>query len=267
MRSLLCKFSILLTLGLIAVLLNACALDAPSDPVVTPDITVPSTLKVTVTITEDQDASDGVYGSSDVMVQFSTTEIAESNTVIFTHGERIHCSFNNPQGNNQQGTMALGNAANYSFHVAIPSIPLRYECDYLHSQNSSPVLIFNFTGSQNPLSPVLVRPVGNNSNFRVRYTPGPDITNASNCKVQVTATAPNTSVMGDFTSQNGNIYTGPDVRGLSGQGNIAMTRICTPVTFSNDNDADDNGLTFNLVNVTYKSTASSEVTWGPPSTT
>jgi len=267
MRSLACKFSIVLFLGLIAMISSACALDSASDPVVTPDTTIPSTLKVTVTVTEDQDASDGKYGSSNVTLQFETDEIAESNTVIFTHGERIRCFFNNPQGNNQQGTTVLGDAANYSFHVTIPAIPLTYACDYIQSQNSNPVLIFNITGSQNQLSPVLMRPVGNHGNFKVSYNPGFDITNSSTCKVQVIANAPNASITGSTIPQNGNIYTGPDVSTLSGLGNILMTRTCTPITFNNDNDADDNGSTFDAVNVTYTSTASYEVSWVPPGTT
>lgn len=261
MRASLFKYSILLSLGLIAMLLSACALDSASaDPVVTPDITVPSTLKVLVTVTEDQDASDGVYGSSDIKLTFETNEISETNTVIFTHGESIRCILNG-----RVGTMTLGNATDYSFHVDISANPTSYSCDYFYPGGSEN--IFSFTGPQNPLSPALVSPVGNIPNFKVRYIPGQTIPLSSTCTVQVTANAPNASVMGNSTSENGNIYTGPDVRGLSGSGNILMTRSCLPYNFDHHNAADDIGPHFDAVNVTYVSKASSEVTWIAPSTT
>jgi len=220
-------------------------------------------LQVTASIAEDQEASDGKYGSSGVTLQFSTNEIAEANTVIFTHGEKIYCFFNN-----QQRTFVLGNATSYSFHVAIPNNPFTYKCDYHYSLNgnlkSSNIFIFN--SPQKPLAPVLQRPVGNNSNFKVSYYPGNPSPNTKTCTVQVTANAPNGTVTGDTVSQGENMYTGPDVSSLSGLGNIVMTRICIPVSFNHQNSANDHSSVFDVVNVTFTSTASYEVSWYPPNT-
>ena len=91
MRSRQFIFSILIFLGLVPIILYARSAGA-ADPPVTPDTTIPSTLQVKVTIAEDQDASDGVKGKSVITLGFSTNEIAETNTVIFTHGEWISCN-------------------------------------------------------------------------------------------------------------------------------------------------------------------------------
>jgi hypothetical protein len=267
MRSTRIRYSIVLFLVLVPIVLNACE-SGPSDPPVTPDTTIPPTLQVIVTINEDQEASDGKYGSSGVTLQFSTNEIAETNTVIFTHGEKIYCFFNN-----QQRTFVLSNATSYSFHVAISSLPFTYKCDYHYSVNgnlkSSRIFIFN--SPQKPLAPVLQRPVGSNSNFKVSYNPGNPSPNTKTCTVQVTANAPSGTVTGSIVSQGGNMYTGPDVSSLSGLGNIVMTRICTPINIvhNSNNTAECScppGTTFPVVNVTFTSTASYEVSWVPPST-
>jgi len=220
---------------------------------------------VIVTVVEDQDASGGKYGSSDVTLQFSTNEITEPNTAIFTHGEKIYCYFNN-----QQRTFALGSAATYSFHVAISFYPPTYKCDYhyfLKGKSEPPATIFSFHAAQKPLSPVLLRPVDNNNpNFKVSYNPGNPNPNVNKCTVQVTANTPNGNVMGDKVPQGGNIYTGPDISALNGLGNIVMTRTCTPISFNHHNSANDHSSIFDAVTVTYTSTASYEVTWVPPNT-
>ena len=63
--------------------------------------------------------------------------------------------------------------------------------------------------------------------------------------------------------QKGDIYTGPDAGGLSGLGDIVMTRSCTPVNIHNNTNecACPPGTAFAAVNVTYSSTASYEVSW------
>jgi len=256
MRSTRIRYSIVLFLWLVPIVLNACS-SGGSDPPVTPDTTIPSTLQVTVTIAEDQEASDGLNGKSVITLGFSTNEIAETNTVIFTHGENVHCN---------GSIMTLGNFTNYWSRVAIP-YGFLYTCVYhyfLHNDPHSPQIatIFSFHAAQHPLSPVLHRPVS--GNFQVQYTPGPTITHSSNCTVQVTANAPNQSASGDTVPQSGSTYTGSDASGLNGLGNIVMTRSCIPISYNHDNDADDTGLTFAAVNVTYTSTASYEVSWVPP---
>jgi hypothetical protein len=269
MRSPRMRYSILLLLALAPILLNACAFGSgSSDPPVTPDTTIPPTLQVTASITEDQDASDGMYGSSEVTLQFSTNEVTETNTVIFTHGETLYCYFNN-----HQRSFALGSATSYSFHVAISSLPFTYKCDYHYFLNGQPKAgnIFIFNSPHYLLSPVLQRPVGNNSNFKVIYHPSNPSPNVKTCTIQVTANAPNGSVNGDTLSQDGNTYTGPDVSSLNGLGNIVMTRTCTPIHIvdGNNNSAECGcppDTKFAAVNVTYTSTASNEVSWVPPST-
>jgi hypothetical protein len=206
-----------------------------------------------------------MYGSSEVTLQFSTNEITEANTVIFTHGETLYCYFNN-----HQRSFALGSATSYSFHVAIPSLPFTYKCNYHYFQNGHPEAgnIFIFNSPHSPLLPVLHRPVGNNSNFMVKYQPGNPSPVVNTCTVQVTANAPNGNVNGDTVSQDGNTYTGPDVSSLNGLGNIVMTRTCTPIHIVNNSDecGCPPGTKFAAVNVTYTSTASYEVSWVPPST-
>jgi hypothetical protein len=158
--------------------------------------------------------------------------------------------------------MALGNFTNYWFRVAPSS---SYTCMYHYLLNGSHTsgTIFSFQAPQKTLSPVLQRPVGN-SNFMVHYNPGSPNPNVNKCTVQVTANAPNGNVTGDTVSQGGNIYTGSDSSSLNGLGNIVMTRSCVPINYNHDNDADDTGLTFAAVKVTYTSTASYEVLWIPP---
>lgn len=261
MRSTRNRYSTLLLLLLAPIVLNACS-SGGSDPPVTPDTTTPSTLHVTVTIAEDQDASDGAHGMSVITLGFTTNETIPPSQVIFVNGESVSC-----KNNNHTNSMALGNFASYWFRVAIPYNSL-YTCSYHYFLHNSPQIatIFSFHAAQYPLSPVLLRPV--NGNFQVRYTPGPTITHSSNCTVQVTATAPNQSASGDTVPQKGDIYTGSDASGLNGMGNIVMIRSCIPFTINPHNapECQCNGSisAFDAVNVTYTSTASYEVSWYPP---
>jgi hypothetical protein len=131
--------------------------------------------------------------------------------------------------------------------------------------------IFIFNSPQKPLAPIMQRPVGNNSNFKVSYNPGNPSPNTKTCTVQATANAPNGTVTGDTVSQGENIYTGPDVSSLSGLGNIVMTRACIPINIVNHiNPGAECGCPldtrFASVNVTFTSTASYEVSWVPPNT-
>jgi len=254
MRSTRVRYPILLLLGLVPILFNACASGSgSSDPPVTPDTTIPSTLQVTASIAEDQEASDGTNGMSVITLGFSTRETKPPSQVIFMNGESVNC-----EGNNN--SITLGNFTSYWFRVAIP-YNSSYICYYHYLLNGQKerATIFTVHTAKHPLSPVLLRPA--NGNIHVRYVPGPEITNSSNCTVQVTANAPNQSASGNTVSQKGDIYTGPDAGSLNGLGNIVMTRSCVPINYHHDNDADDHGLTFAAVKVTYTSTASYEVSW------
>jgi len=247
------------------IVLNACA-SGGSDSPVTPDTTIPSTLQVTVTIAEDQEASDGAHGMSVITLGFNTNETLPSSQVIFTNGESVSC-----KNNNHTNSIALGNFVSYWFRVAIPYNSL-YTCSYHYFLPNDPhnpqiATLFSFHAAQHPLTPVLLRPV--NGNFQVRYTPGPTITDSSNCTVQVTANAPNQSASGDTVPQSGSTYTGSDASGLNGIGNIVMIRSCNPININPHNapECQCNGSTsaFDAVKVTYTSTASDEVTWYPSS--
>ena len=260
MRSTRLKYTILLFLVLVSIIFYACS-SLASDPV-TPDITIPSTLQVTVSVVEDQDASDGQNGMSVITLGFSTNEVIPPETAIFINEESVSC-----KNNNKTNSLPLGNATSYWFRVNIPYNSW-YTCYYQYFLKGQHKIatIFSFQAPPMPLSPVFLRPVGNNSNFKVRYNPGNPNPNVNECTVQVTANAPNGNVTGIKTSQNGNTYLGEaDVGTLNGLGNIMMTRTCTPINFNHDNDADDTGLEFAAVSVTYTSTASFEVSWYPPS--
>jgi len=256
MRSTRLRYLILLLLVLVPILLNACASGSgSSDPPVTPDTTIPPTLQVTASIAEDQDASDGAHGMSIITLGFSTNETIPPSQVIFMNGESVNC-----EGNNN--SITLGNFSSYWFRVAIP-YNSSYICYYHYLLNGQKVrtTIFTVHAAKHPLSPVLLRPA--NGNIQVRYIPGPEITNSSNCTVQATANAPNQSASGDTVPQKGDIYTGPDAGGLNGLGDIVMTRNCTPINIHN-NSAECTcppGTAFAAVNVTYSSTASYEVSW------
>jgi len=258
MRSTRLRYLILLWLGLLPILFNACAsASGSSDPPVTPDTTIPATLQVTASIAEDQEASDGAHGMSIITLGFSTNETIPPSQVIFINGESVSC-----KNDNQNNTITLGNFTSYWFRVAIPynSSYICYYHYFLNGQKKS-ATIFTVHAAQHPLSPVLKRPA--NGNIQVHYIPGPEITNSSNCTVQVTANAPNQSASGDTVPQKGDIYTGPDAGGLNGLGDIVMTRSCTPVNIHNNTDecACPPGTAFAAVNVTYTSTASYEVSW------
>jgi hypothetical protein len=133
MRSIRFRYITLLFLGLVPILLYARSTGA-SDPPVTPDTTVPSTLQVKVTINEDQDATDGMYGMSVITLGFNTNETIPPSQVIFINGESVSCN-----NNNHQNSMPLGNFASYWFRVAIP-YDSWYACDYHYFLNGRSVV-------------------------------------------------------------------------------------------------------------------------------
>lgn len=235
------RYSILLFLGLVPIILNACSFGS-SDPPVTPDTTYPSTLKVTVNIDEDQDASDG---KSKITLAFSTNEILEDNNVIFTHGESFECN---------NVTIPLTNAVSYWIRIRIPSM---YTCKYIWHGQSFPLIAVH---NRSRLSPVLHVPVANP--FSVSFHPD---TIQLNCPIQVVASDAANNITGPTILSDRNTYiaTGTDVSTLNGAGNIMMTRTCN--WHLSDGNTGDNHADFDTVNITYKSTASYEVTWYPTS--
>lgn len=241
LRSSLSKYSLLLFLGLICLTVNACVLDAPLDPPspVTPDTTFPSTLQVTVNIDDNQNASDG---KSLVTLQFKTNEIHEDNYVIFTHGEKVNC-------NNHLVT--LNDAVSYPIPM---NKPRRYWCKYLWNSRSFPIIAVR---ARTRLEPKLTMPVINNY-LKISYTSDED---PHDCQIQVVASDALASVSNGYVPDQGKFYNGPDVSSLNGPGNLVMTRTCKfPLMDSNNLD---NNPDFNIVNITYTSTAALVVKWSP----
>jgi hypothetical protein len=240
MRATRLRYCVLLLLGLAPIMLNACAPGSSDPPVglITPDTTYPSTLKVTVSINDDQDASDG---KSVITLTFNTNEILEDNNVIFTNGETIDCN----------GTIVhLGNAVNYLVRVSVSSM---YSCNYILHGRSFLIIAVH---KRSRLSPVLHKPVSNP--FKVSYHP--DSIKLS-CPLQVVANDAASNVPGPIVQSDGNIYTGTgtDVSTLNGAGNIMMTRTCH--WNLSDGNLGDSHADFDTVNITYLSTASYEVSW------
>jgi len=262
-------FSILFFLGLAAFALHACA--PGTDPVV-PDTYVPPTLQVMVTINEDQDASNGMYGSSMVNLQFMTNEIIPSEFVTFGSQEYVVCN---------DIKLNLGNfgssVTNFSVNMMIPSNPPEYTCIYYYPLKDKIESTKIFTVPVlHQLNPELQRPVSSSSDISVSYNYDK---NQPNCQVQATAIAPNGNATGNSVAEDKGIYPGPNggtlnVGSLSGEGNLVMTRTCVPPNeqFDHQHKADDgcqcNGspLTFDKLNLTYKATASVEVSWVPTNT-
>lgn len=259
------RFFILLFLGFVGLMLIVSAFAHGAADPVTPDTYVPPTLQVVVTINEDQEASNGKYGSSTVTLQFMTNEIIPSEFVTFGNQEYVVCN---------GITLNLGSfgssVTTYSVHMLIPNNPPEYTCTYHYPLQGKPssTTIFKVP-VLTQLNPKLQRAVPSSSDISVSYNPDK---NLPDCQVQVTANSPSGTATGNSVQEDGSIYTGPNVSSLSGLGNLVMTRTCVPPQdqFDHQNKADDgcqcNGspLTFDKLNLTYKSTASIEVSWVPP---
>lgn len=155
--------------------------------------------------------------------------------------------------------------------MVIPTNPAEYTCTYYYPLNGNTAHTPIFTVPVlNQLQPTLLRPVSSSADISVTYN---NDKNQPDCHVQVTANAPNGNATGNSVPEDQGIYPGPNgstlnVGSLSGEGNLVMTRTCTPIHIVNN--ADECGCPpstkFALVNVTYKSIATVEVSWVPPNT-
>src|SRR5260370_16174504 len=67
----------------------ACFVVSPPDTSTSSPGASPSTLSVTMTINEDQTASDG---KGSVRLQFSSIDVGSNNCVDFSHGETVTCN-------------------------------------------------------------------------------------------------------------------------------------------------------------------------------
>src|SRR5258707_15171596 len=121
MRTSFSRYSFLLLLGFVALVLSSCAgLAAAADPPpqVTPDTTDPSTLIVMMTINDDENATDGKVGIS---LQFATNEIKDANYIGFTKGEEVFCN----------GARLVFNAPAYTARVS--AVNGHFTCDYVRN--------------------------------------------------------------------------------------------------------------------------------------
>ncbi len=213
-------------------------------PVVSPSVTSPSTLSVTMTIVEDETASDG---KSSVRLQFSSVDVGSNNCVDFSNGETVTC--------NNDGSGPLQFDTNKSAYAARVGPTGDYTCMYQQNNHSTPVLITMPRGT--PLRPEFLP--SNQSRLTVRYNPNND-PRLGKCPVEVDANSSQFSNLPD----NGQ-YTIPDISGLSGQGTLVITRTCT----SNAQHPQQTPCVcqtptqFALVKVIYKSTATLTMTWNP----
>src|SRR5258706_4317701 len=120
MRTSFSRYSFLLLLGFVALVLSSCDLAAAADPPpkVPPDSTKPSTLRVTVTIDDEQNATDGKVG---ITMQFATDEIKDANYIEFTKGEEVLCN----------GARLAFNAPAYTARVS--AVNGHFTCDYVRN--------------------------------------------------------------------------------------------------------------------------------------
>ncbi len=214
----------------------------------------PATLSVMMTINEDQTASDG---KSKVTLLFSSIDVGSNNCVDFSHGETVTC--------NNDGTGPLQFDTNKSAYVTRVGPTGDYTCMYQQNSRSAPVLITMPRGT-------LLRPQflpSNQSRLTVTYDPNSD-PRLGNCPVEIDATG--SQIIGSQTiSSASNLpdngqYTIPNISGLSGQGTIVITRTCTS-SAQHPNPCvcppRPTPTQFAFVKVTYKSTATLDMSWNP----
>ncbi len=232
---------------------SSCLVVSPSNASPSSPGASPSTLSVTMTINEDQTASDG---EGSIRLQFSSNDVGSTNCADFSHGETVTCN-NDDSGPLQFDT----NKSAYATRVGPTG---DYICMYQQNSRSTPVLITMPRGT-------LLRPQflpSNQSRLTVTYDPNSD-PRLGKCPVEIDANGPQTFGTQTISSapnlpDNGQ-YTIPDISGLSGQGTIVITRTCrssaqhpqpTPCVCQTPTQ-------FESVTVIYKTTATLAMTWNP----
>jgi hypothetical protein len=231
----------------------SCLVVSPPDTSTSSPGASPSTLSVTMTINEDQTASDG---KGSVRLQFSSIDVGGTNCVDFSHGETVTC--------NNDGSGPLQFDTNKSAYATRVGPTGDYTCTYQQNRRSTPVLITMPRGT-------LLRPQflpSNQSRLTVTYDPNSD-PRLGKCPVEIDANGPQTIGSQTISSapnlpDNGQ-YTIPDISGLSGQGTIVITRTCrssaqhpqpTPCVCQTPTQ-------FESVTVIYKTTATLDMSWNP----
>lgn len=228
---------------LICMVLSGCSITDPAsanaDPPlrVTPFDTSADEMIATIQITEDQDATDRL---SVVNLQMSIDAIEEVNYAHFYHGEYVICN---------GVKVMMGDTPSYTFKID----PGGYTCSYVGFNGFKPsvgllaaVTMIGVTGR----SRLLPQPPSFSSKgYTIRYTP-----DSSSLACPIMAAAMDNSannINGSSSSSANGVYNGPNTSSLTGIGEIRLIRTCS----WKFEDA------FSMVNLTYQSTASVEVTW------
>jgi hypothetical protein len=223
-------------LGLAALLLTFNTPAAASFLRVTPLDTSPDTLDVTVTILEEQDATDDM---SNITVSFSTIVIKEKNYVRFDQpNAAVICN-----GVKQ----SLGEPMQYTLRVPRKS----YACAYSGTRDDGEALPYTQLFAIPLRSELSPRPPTITSNgFSLHYTPDAD----SLCHIQGKAidSANDPAVVGELSTSDQSVYSGPSTSSLQGGGDILLTRTCNWPNLPS---------AYHHLSLTYISQASIEVTW------
>lgn len=220
-----------------SILLGACdALGPLASPslAVTPSDTSAGTLIVTIEITEDQDATNGM---SNIALQFRTDAVDEDNYVRFDDQETVMCN---------DVTLKLNDSPSYTLSVAQGG----YSCSYTGNTQGigqlAPVTMIH-VAARSTLAPQ--QPSVSSQGYQISYTPD---SSARACPMTADATdGSNNVIHGPSSSSDLGVYNGPATGSLTGTGAILLKRTCSWTLHD----------PFDTINLTYKSTASVAVTW------
>lgn len=201
----------------------------------TPIDTSANNLDASITITEDQDATDG---TSNIVLQFQTAAVEEANFVRFDDQETAVCN---------NVLQKLADLQQYQLKVARGN----YFCTYTGYQGSirlSPVTLLD-VAARSHLSPQ--QPVISGQNYTITYAPDPGNL-ACSIRGEMTDKAGDTFDGPSSMSYQG-VYSAPLNSSLTGSGAILLIRTCQWPHLVNT--------PFAVLDLTYRSLASVEVTW------
>ena len=245
----------LLLLGFVALILSSCASVLAADPPppqVTPDTTDPSTLKVMVTIDDDQNATDGKVGFT---MQFATDEINDANFIEFVHGESASCN----------DTTLTFNSPNYTARVTRPVSKSYFTCYYRRNGKS---YRFIHLKVRSVLNAYLQTNMDlSNSNFNIHYTPDKPDSALPLCPMNVTFSDSSTTINTPFNESRSGVFP-TSITTLSGVGSLILTRTCMinekGIWTASDTVDPHAAIPLDSVNIKYKSTYRLYETWEPP---
>ncbi|HEX6479599.1 MAG TPA: hypothetical protein VF043_12200 [Ktedonobacteraceae bacterium] len=254
MRTSISRYFPLLLLGFVVLVLSSCAsaLAADPPPQVTPDTTDPSTLKVMVSISDDQNATDGKVGFT---MQFATDEISDANFIEFIHGESVSCN----------DTPLTFNSPNYTARVTRPASDGYFTCYYVRNGKSYRFVHLKVRSVFNAY--LQTNMVLSNSNFNIHYKsdkPDPEL---PLCQMNVTLSDSSTTTNTAFKESRSGAFQA-SITSLSGVGSLILTRTCfTPlkgIQTASDTIDPHAAIPLDSVDITYISTYRLYETWEPP---